>query len=160
MAGPHPGGVFEPAPLNIAQLFFNCNIRHFVDLTDKGEYGPYIPAWEKVDGMEARDAFTYKQFSITDFTVPVPELAKKVLDYIDSTISEGRGAVYVHCYAGVGRTGTIVGIFLARHGIAEGTGVALKIEELRASTRKSQYYYGSPQSHAQFKMIKDWKRDE
>jgi tRNA/tmRNA/rRNA uracil-C5-methylase (TrmA/RlmC/RlmD family) len=120
MAGPHPGGEFEPAPPNIAQLFFNCNIRHFVDLTEKGEFDSYIPKWDTVDGIQARDAFTYKQFSIKDFTTPATKFAKEILDYIDSKIAENRGAVYVHCYAGLGRTGTIIGIFLARHVLPRG----------------------------------------
>lgn len=154
MAGPHPGGIFETAPENIAQLFYNCNIRHFVDLTEKGEYDPYIPSWGKVH------AFTYKQFPIKDFAIPTPQFAKSILDYIDARIDEGRGAVYVHCYAGLGRTGTIVGIYLARHGIAEGEGVAEKIKELRDSARISAHFYDSPQSRAQFKMIKEWKKGE
>jgi protein tyrosine/serine phosphatase len=160
MAGPHPGGEFEPAPPNIAQLFFNCNIRHFVDLTEKGEFDPYLPKWGKVDGMQARDVFTYKQFPIKDFATPTPTFAKGILNYIDARINEGRGAVYVHCYAGLGRTGTIVGIFLARHGIAEGDGVAAKLKELRTSTEPSQRYYESPQHRSQFKMIKEWKKGE
>ncbi len=160
MAGPYPGGEFEPAPPNIAQLFFNCKIRHFVDLTEKGEYDPYLPAWGKVDGRQAREVFSYQQFPIKDFTTPSTKFAKQILDYIDAKIAENSGAVYVHCYAGLGRTSTIVGLFLARHGIAEGEGVALKIKELRSSTQKSRHYYDSPQHHSQFKMIREWKKGE
>jgi protein-tyrosine phosphatase len=129
-------------------------------LTEKGEFDSYIPKWGTVDGIQARDAFTYKQFSIKDFTTPATKFAKEILDYIDSKIAENRGAVYVHCYAGLGRTGTIVGIFLARHGIAEGDGVAAKLKELRTSTEPSQRYYESPQHRSQFKMIKEWKKGE
>ncbi len=160
MAGPHPGGLFEPALSNTAQLFYNCNIRHFVDLTEKGEYDPYIPSWGRVDGIQAREVFTYKQFPIKDFMIPTPTLAKSILDYIDTRINEGRGAVYLHCYAGLGRTGTIVGIYLARHGIAEGEDVAKKINELRDSARISAHFYDSPQRRSQFKMIKEWKKGD
>lgn len=160
IAGPHPGGIFEPAPPNIDQLFFNCGVRHFVDLTEEGEYEAYIPTWGKVDGRPARTVFTYQQFPIKDFGIPSPEFAKKILDYIDAKQTSGNGAVYVHCFAGLGRTGTIVGIYLARHGIATGEGVAKKIRALRASLQNSPQYYDSPQSSVQYSMIRDWKTGE
>ncbi len=160
MAGPHPGGIFESAPLDIPQLFFNCNVRHFVDLTEAGEYDPYIPTWGTVDSRQAWEVFTYKQFPIEDFNVPPLKLAKSILNYIDARIKEDRGAVYVHCFAGLGRTGTIVGIYLARHGFAEGDGVSKKINELRTRARQFAPLYDSPQNPPQFKMIKEWKKGE
>ena len=38
-----------------------------------------------------------------------------ILDAIDHALAEGRN-VYVHCWGGVGRTGTVVGCWLVRHG--------------------------------------------
>ena len=37
-----------------------------------------------------------------------------VLDAIDIALCEGHG-VYIHCWGGVGRTGTVVGCWLKRH---------------------------------------------
>lgn len=44
-----------------------------------------------------------------------PEVTTQILDTIDEHLAAGR-TVYVHCWGGVGRTGLIVGCWLARHG--------------------------------------------
>ncbi len=41
------------------------------------------------------------------------------------------GAVYVHCWGGVGRTGTVVGCWLLRHGYAVPSDVIDTIQSLR-----------------------------
>ena len=51
---------------------------------------------------------------------------KHILDEIDGAILNGK-TVYVHCLGGIGRTGTVVGCYLVRHGIAAG-GKALVVD--------------------------------
>ena len=41
------------------------------------------------------------------------------------------GTVYVHCWGGIGRTGTVVGCWLVRHGLDEGDAIA-RIAALRS----------------------------
>ena len=38
-----------------------------------------------------------------------------ILDAIDAALRDGK-TVYVHCWGGVGRTGTVIGCWLVRHG--------------------------------------------
>ena len=45
---------------------------------------------------------------------------KRILDDVDEAIAGG-GLTYVHCWGGIGRTGTVVGCWLVRHGL-EGRG--------------------------------------
>jgi protein-tyrosine phosphatase len=40
----------------------------------------------------------------------------EILDMIDLVLSEGKN-IYLHCYAGMVRTGMVVGCYLVRHGI-------------------------------------------
>ena len=74
-----------------------------VDLTEEGERSPYDAPMRKV------------RVPIADFSCPAPETMNEVLDVIDAELSTG-GVVFVHCYGGVGRTGTVVGCWLTRHG--------------------------------------------
>jgi len=52
---------------------------------------------------------------IRDFSVPSLEQLESALDEIDGELAAG-GLVYVHCWAGCGRTGVVVGSWLVRHG--------------------------------------------
>ncbi|GIS99317.1 MAG: hypothetical protein CM1200mP26_10300 [Acidimicrobiales bacterium] len=48
---------------------------------------------------------------------PVPA-TRLILDDLDSFLEQGRN-VYVHCWGGSGRTGTIIGCWIRRHGLAD-----------------------------------------
>ena len=58
----------------------------------------------------------------------IPHMTR-ILDEVDDGAREG-GAVYVHCWGGIGRTGTVVGCWLLRHGLDRGDAIA-RIAELR-----------------------------
>jgi protein-tyrosine phosphatase len=62
--------------------------------------------------------------------------------------------VYVHCWGGIGRTGTVVGCWLMRHGLDEGDPVG-RIARLRRDMEDAR---PSPETPAQRAMITSWKR--
>ena len=53
-----------------------------------------------------------------------------VLDMLDTALQAGQ-AVYLHCWAGIGRTGTVVGCYLVRHGLT-GEQALARLVTLRA----------------------------
>lgn len=55
----------------------------------------------------------YERFPIEDFGVPTFELVQQILDYIDARTEP----VYVHCFMGLGRAGTIAACYLVRGGM-------------------------------------------
>jgi protein tyrosine/serine phosphatase len=78
-----------------------------------------------------------------------------MLDLIDSSLKRNH-PVYLHCLAGHGRTGTIVGCWLARHGIT-GKAALDKLIELRAedphfATRPC------PQKPGQIAKVRGWQK--
>ena len=79
-----------------------------------------------------------------------------IFDVLDEAILRDNKTVYLHCRGGIGRTGTAVGCYLARHGYggeeALSTGNALF--QNSDPCYDSSY---SPETHAQRKMVKNWK---
>ena len=75
-----------------------------------------------------------------------------ILETIDGLLASGR-EVYVHCYGGIGRTGTVVGCFLARHGMAG----AEALEQIaRWRERTPDGWIRSPETDEQRRMVLNW----
>ena len=114
LAGEYPGSWEEDRTAKRVDSFLNAGIDTFIDLTTEGELPPYA-------AILAERAHLYNitakhlRFSIGDFGIPSVEQMVRTLDALDTAIVEGR-KIYVHCWGGVGRTGTTVGCYLVRHG--------------------------------------------
>lgn len=119
-AGEYPGDRNEDkAKLKLRQ-FERFGITHFIDLTEEGELVPYEPL---LHGMQ------YMRFPIVDQSVPQ---SIESVQYLVKTINKihannSSAKVYIHCWGGVGRTGTIVSCYLAS---ALGTDYNATIKEL------------------------------
>ncbi len=111
----------------------------FLDLTEPGELAPY-------DGLLG-DGARHVRVPVRDFTVPSEEQILVALDLIDSELRAG-GIVYVHCWAGCGRTGVVVGCWLVRHG-AEPKRALERIAETRG--------LGCPQTREQRLAVLGWE---
>jgi protein-tyrosine phosphatase len=79
---------------------------------------------------------------------------REILDTIDRVIDEG-GTIYVHCWGGIGRTGTIVGCWLVRHGMT-GEEALDRVKELW-ETRPDSGWSTSPQTDDQFDYVRKWQ---
>ncbi len=108
IAGRHPcAWGADNAPLEVEELA-GAGVTLFLDLTQSGELDPYSSLIES----PAR----YVNRPIPDFSTPTRDDLMAILDEIDGELDAG-GVVYVHCWAGCGRTGVVVGSWLVRHGI-------------------------------------------
>jgi protein-tyrosine phosphatase len=105
IAGRHPCAWGpENAPAEVRDLLA-AGVTLFLDLTHEHELDPY----DHLVPPPAR----YVRISIRDFSVPTQETLEAALDEIDAELC-ARGLVYVHCWAGCGRTGVVVGSWLVR----------------------------------------------
>jgi protein-tyrosine phosphatase len=111
-----------------------------------------MPAYDQWLGEAARHVRT----PIPDFGVPTPEQMAQTLDIIDVAIGSGH-AVYVHCLGGLGRTGTVVGCYLVRHGL-QGAEALNTIQLLRRGTPGAGS--DSPETGLQQWMVLTWRNGQ
>jgi protein-tyrosine phosphatase len=108
IAGRHPCAWGPENALREVRELATAGVTLFLDLTQDGELEPY----SSLIGPPAR----YVNRPIPDFSVPTRDGLVETLDEIDAELGAG-GVVYVHCWAGCGRTGVVVGSWLVRHGL-------------------------------------------
>ena len=89
---------------------------------------------------------------IPDLSTPQPAEVTRILDTIDAAIAAGR-RVYVHCWGGIGRTGTIVGCYLVRHGLTGDQALA-EIARRRQGTPDDDRV--APETHDQRERVRNW----
>jgi len=79
---------------------------------------------------------------------------RQILDTLDEALQAGH-VVYVHCWGGIGRTGTVVGCYLVRHGFT-GEEALQRIACWVAGTPKA--HRPSPETAEQRRMVLDWSK--
>ncbi|MBN1140046.1 MAG: dual specificity protein phosphatase family protein [Anaerolineae bacterium] len=146
LAGPYPAAGGRERARQRLQSLLDAGIRVFFDLTEEGELEPYA-SW-------LEDAARHLRVPIPDFGLPTVAQMAQTLDAIDRAIGAGQ-AVYVHCRAGLGRTGTVVGCFLVRHGL-DGEQALQAIQALRANIPYASS--SSPETAAQRGLVLRWEK--
>jgi len=144
LAGAHPAAGGADAGRAIAALRA-AGVTAFVDLTAPGE----LPAY---DGPAA-PALRHPR-PVGDFGVPSDEELRATLDLLDHLIAAGE-TVYLHCHAGVGRTGTVVACRLVEHGVPPDEALA-RLASLRAGCRTAGRC--SPETAEQRALVARWAR--
>ena len=105
-AGEYPGDKNGQKAEEKIKHMLHFGVRHFVDLTEEGELKPY-------SYLLPKDA-TYMRFPIRDCGAPesVAEVQQLILHL--NELQKMDGYTYLHCWGGVGRTGTVVACYLAQ----------------------------------------------
>ena len=152
LAGQYPGheGDARKARRKV-QALVDAGVTGFVDLTHaRDRMTPYEPLLNKLAPLVAR-----AHLPIRDMSVPqAPEQMRRILDFIDAEMARG-GRVYLHCWGGHGRTGTVVGCWLRRQGF--GPEEALdELRRLRTRQATSEWQSDGPQTAQQFDYIRNW----
>ena len=134
------------------ELLLDAGIRTFVDLTTPDDrlrpYEPMLLELASERGFEVQHA----AFPIPDLGVLDVEGYTPIIDFMAAEVDAGR-PVYVHCWGGIGRTGTVIGCWLVRDGRTADEAVA-EIARLRAGTRKQ--HRRSPETEDQIRTIQLW----
>ena len=163
LAGCYPGSEHKAAAQQKIKSLLDHGIRHVIDLMELDEvnwsgnaFRPYAPQMillAQAAGIEV----TFDRMAIKDTWIPSRGDMCKILDRIDQCIQDHR-PVYVHCWGGRGRTGTVVGCYLARHGYATGDDILKLIQDLRKDTKD--HDKASPETSQQIHMVLSWVEEE
>ena len=153
LAGEYPGRLnMDQTRLRLAALL-DARIDTFVDLTQPDELQSYLPILQEQARVYKRRV-DYRRFPILDLGLPSRTVMIATLNSLDDALIKGR-KVYLHCWGGIGRTGTTVGCFLVRHG-RTGQQAVDQIAEWWRDVPKHQFHPRAPETDAQVKFVLDW----
>ncbi len=153
LAGPYPGSSDPREHRSKIQTLVAARIATVINLMQGPELLRFAP-YQPVFGELAAEQVGFLQFPIRDVSVPSQDLMLSILDAIDESMHQGR-AVYVHCWGGVGRTGTVVGCWMLRHGLATPDDVLTKLARLR-NQDKMRGNRESPETEEQRMFVQEW----
>jgi hypothetical protein len=109
LAGMYAGAETDTETVSNLGALVAAGVTLIVDLSHESDglppYAAHVAAPMRRVGMPIRD-----------FDVPTLEQLVETLAVIDSEIEDG-GVVFVHCWGGCGRTGTVVSSWLVKHGM-------------------------------------------
>lgn len=144
-AGEYPGDIDSEKARSKIQHMYHFGVRHFVDLTEAGELTPY-------SHLLPPDT-TYHRFPIKDCGAPdSTEDVQRLLLRLKE-LQKMDGEVYLHCWGGVGRTGTIVACHLANHFDKTSPEEVLKVLRKHFSDMPKAAYRVTPETKEQTDFI-------
>lgn len=152
LAGEYPRNIDAPSSQEKIAALVCAGVSAFIDLTQENE--GLLPYAQLLEAHQAKGVL-HQRFPIQDVSVPhSPAQTTTILDAIDGHLQQGR-LVYLHCMGGIGRTGLIVGCWLARHGF-QGPPALARLRELWRQCPKSAHRR-SPETTEQERYILTWK---
>jgi hypothetical protein len=149
LAGEYPiGADYSDARARLAR-FREAGINSFIDLTEKGE----LPEYRHLLPVHTQ----YQRSPIADTQVPSStHQILKLLSDIGAAIQAKR-CLYVHCRQGIGRTGLVVGCYLADEG-GDGKLALEELNRLWAQSARAASWPKVPQTSEQADYIRRWPK--
>ena len=163
LAGFYPGAPSDEEAEQKLGALLDAGIRCVVNLVEEDETDWEDQPLRSYSGLLMRLAaerhveVTYQRIPIRDVDVPSEATMQAILDAIDGALSRDQ-AVYVHCWGGRGRAGTVVGCYLVRHGIARGEQALDRIAFLRRMEATAEK--PSPETEGQCAMVRGWRQGQ
>ena len=157
LAGEYPAQFNNELTRLRIDALIQAGFNTFIDLTKPNETIAYIRIL--MDEAKLYDVeVTHHRFPIGDFGLPTPEKMTSILDTIDAELQTGH-KIYLHCWGGIGRTGTTVGCYLVRRG-KTGEEALRQLAEWWQTVPKSHIHQRSPETRDQAEFIRNWAKHE
>lgn len=147
LAGEYPGGGTAELTRERLSRLTKAGIDFFVDLTRAQEttaYDAFLPA-----------GIRYLRRSIADHGIPAaPAEMAEILASLRDGLRQGR-MVYLHCRAGIGRTGMVAGCLLVEHGFS-GEEALRELNRLWRQSARSALWPVVPETADQAEYVRGW----
>ncbi|TLY79855.1 MAG: hypothetical protein E6K49_03090 [Gammaproteobacteria bacterium] len=148
LAGEHPGGSTPEATRERLRRLLGAGIDCFVDLTHAGELAGY--------DVQLPLSVEYIRKPIRDHGIPDdPADMGGILDALHDALRAGRH-VYLHCRAGIGRTGTVVGCLLVERGMSGETALH-ELNRLWQQSERAKAWVSVPETPEQTDYVRQWQ---
>jgi ADP-ribosylglycohydrolase len=147
LAGEHPDGGSAAATRTRIDSLLSAGVRCFIDLTEPHEIAAYaslLPAH-----------VSYESHSMPDHSVPrIASIMRGVQIALERRMAAG--VVYVHCRAGIGRTGMAVGCYLREQGESAQAALA-ELNRLWQQNARAARWPTVPETEEQEDYIRRWQ---
>ncbi|MEK7952577.1 protein-tyrosine phosphatase family protein [Luteolibacter soli] len=152
-AGEYPGSLAPEVTEDRLRSLLERGVQTFIDLTTPDDHlDPYEPVLRELgEGLKRHS------HKIPDLSIPeTPQVMRGILDLLRAELDAGR-TCYVHCWGGIGRTGTVIGCWLKESGL-DATAALDEVQRLYASgMEKVVRHPRSPQTPEQVRYVKEWR---
>ena len=151
----YPGDLDPHKARTKLTALLQAGITDFFDLTEAHELAPYesqLQALAAEQGVQVR----YQRFPIKDVSVPEPATLEAMLAVLATSVAAGRKAA-VHCWGGVGRTGTVIGCYLVRALQLTGAQALAQIAGEWQGVEKIHRKPHSPETAAQCRLVEAFR---
>ncbi len=147
LAGEHPAVTDRAESSSRVGRLRIANLDTYIDLTEPGEQ----PEYRHLLAKRAE----YFRSAIVDTSVPhQASQTHEILSVIRTALAKKRG-IYVHCRAGIGRTGLVIGCYLAEEE-KDGEAALERLNLLWQQSARSRQWPRVPQTSEQADYIRRW----
>ena len=157
LGGRYPGDRSIEVQKQCLNALLDHGITRFVNLQqvdDRGHGGEpfrdYMPLVEPI-ARSRSISVGFARFPIRDVSIPDLPTALAAINHLDDLIHAGQ-TPYVHCFGGNGRTGTIIGCWLVRHGRTP----EQAFEEMQRGRIGRGFTYEAPETSQQRAFVRAW----
>ena len=161
LGGQYPGTPNPDEQEGMLAALLDVGINYFISLQEEHETGSgtkpfldYMPAVRKLAEPRGIDV-GFQRFPIRDQAAAPVDTLVSILDCMDVQLEVGR-KVYVHCWGGNGRTGTVAGCWLVRHGRTAEQALA----EMASGRDGRRFHYPAPENDRQRAIVRGWHKHD
>jgi protein-tyrosine phosphatase len=153
LVGEVPTGMSLPETKEKLNGLKNLNVSVIINLMEDDETNREGDLFYNYEEDALKLGMKTFRFSIEDVSIPSKELMDSIINQMHKSI-QNNDTIYVHCWGGVGRTGTVVGCFLKKFKYATNENVFEFIDYLKRTSAMNERM--SPETSEQMNFVLNW----